>query len=128
MKKVAGTLKLGQAQFRELEAFSKFGSDLDAATQRTIDRGRKNQEILKQAQYSPAPVAQQIAALYASINGYLDKVPVANIKEFERTYIDILESQHGETLNKIAAGNWSDEVTTVLTAEAKSIIQKYHQE
>jgi F-type H+/Na+-transporting ATPase subunit alpha len=128
MKKVAGTLKLDQAQFRELEAFSKFGSDLDAATQRTIDRGRKNQEILKQAQYSPAPVAQQIAALYASINGYLDKVPVANIKEFERTYIEILESQHGEILNKIATGNWSDEVTTVLTAEAKSIMQKYRQE
>jgi F-type H+/Na+-transporting ATPase subunit alpha len=128
MKKVAGTLKLDQAQFRELEAFSKFGSDLDTATQRTIDRGRKNQEILKQAQYSPAPVAQQVAALYASINGYLDKVPVANIKEFERTYAEILESQHGETLNKITAGNWSDDVTTVLTAEAKIIMQKYHQE
>ena len=128
MKKVAGTLKLDQAQFRELEAFSKFGSDLDVATQRTIDRGRKNQEILKQAQYSPTPVANQIAALYASINGYLDKVPAANVKEFEKTYIELLESQHGETLNKITTGNWSDEVTTVLTEEAKMLMQKYHQE
>jgi F-type H+-transporting ATPase subunit alpha len=128
MKKVAGTLKLDQAQFRELEAFSKFGSDLDVATQRTIDRGRKNQEILKQAQYSPTPVANQIAALYASINGYLDKVPAANVKEFEKTYIELLESQHGETLNKITTGNWNDEVTTVLTEEAKMLMQKYHQE
>jgi F-type H+/Na+-transporting ATPase subunit alpha len=128
MKKVAGTLKLGQAQFRELEAFSKFGSDLDAATQRTIDRGRKNQEILKQAQYAPAPVAQQVAALYASVNGYLDKVPVADIKEFERTYIKVLESQYGETLNKIATGHWNDEITAVLAAAAKMVLQKYHQE
>jgi F-type H+-transporting ATPase subunit alpha len=128
MKKVAGTLKLDQAQFRELEAFAKFGSDLDVATQQTIDRGRKNQEMLKQAQYSPAPVAQQVAALYASINGYLDKVPVANVKDFEKTYMEILESQHGETLNKIATGNWNDEVTTVLMAEAKIIMQQYHQE
>jgi F-type H+-transporting ATPase subunit alpha len=128
MKKVAGALKLDQAQFRELEAFSKFGSDLDVTTQRTIDRGRKNQEMLKQAQYSPVPVAQQIAALYASINGYLDKVPAANVKEFEKTYIELLESQHGETLNKITTGHWNDEVTTVLVTEAKMLMQKYHQE
>ncbi|MFM2428612.1 MAG: hypothetical protein RL012_496 [Bacteroidota bacterium] len=128
MKKVAGTLKLDQAQFRELEAFSKFGSDLDVATQRTIDRGRKNQEMLKQSQYSPAPVEQQIAALYASTNGYLDKVSEADVKGFERTYMELLESQHRDTLNKIAAGNWSSEVTTVLAAEAKIIMQKYHQE
>jgi F-type H+-transporting ATPase subunit alpha len=128
MKKVAGTLKLDQAQFRELEAFSKFGSDLDVATQRMIDRGRKNQEMLNQSQYSPAPVEQQIAVLYASINGYLDKVPEARIKDFEKTYMALLESLHGDTLNKIAAGDWSGEVTTVLAAEAKIIMQKYHQE
>ncbi len=128
MKKVAGTLKLDQAQFRELEAFSKFGSDLDVATQRTIDRGRKNQEILKQAQYSPAPVEQQIAALYASINGYLDQVPTTHVKDFERTYTELLESQHGDILNKIAAGNWSGEITAVLAAEAEILIQKYQQE
>jgi F-type H+/Na+-transporting ATPase subunit alpha len=126
MKKVAGTLKLAQAQFRELEAFAKFGSDLDVATQRTIDRGRKNQEILKQIQYAPAPVAQQIAALYASINGYLDKVPIAHIQDFEKTYMELLKSQHGETLDKIAAGNWSDDVTKVLMAEAKVLVKKYY--
>jgi F-type H+/Na+-transporting ATPase subunit alpha len=125
MKKVAGTLKLDQAQFRELEAFAKFGSDLDVATQRTIDRGRKNQEILKQVQYTPAPVAQQVAALYASVNGYLDKVPIAHVQDFERMYMELLESQHEETLNKIAAGNWSDEVATVLMAEAKVLVQRY---
>jgi F-type H+-transporting ATPase subunit alpha len=80
MKKVAGTLKLDQAQFKELEAFAKFGSDLDVATQRTIDRGRKNQEILKQSLYGPVPVAHQIAILYASTNGYLDDIPLNKIK------------------------------------------------
>ncbi len=128
MKKVAGTLKLDQAQFRELEAFSRFGSDLDVATQRTIDRGRKNQEVLKQAQYSPAPVEQQIAALYASTKGYLDKVPDSNVKDFEKTYMELLTAQHEETLGKIATGDWSNEVTSVLTAEAKTLIQQYHQE
>ena len=128
MKKVAGTLKLDQAQFRELEAFAKFGSDLDVATQRTIERGRKNQEILKQAQYSPASVAQQIAALYASINGYLDQVPIGHVKDFERMYTELLESQHGDTLNKIATGHWNDEVSKVLTTEAKILMQQYHQE
>jgi F-type H+-transporting ATPase subunit alpha len=126
MKKVAGTLKLDQAQFRELEAFSKFGSDLDVATQRTIDRGRKNQEILKQAQYAPTPVEQQIAALYASINGYLDQVPATHVKDFEKTYTELLEAQHGDILNEIAAGNWSNEITTVLAAEAAILTQKYH--
>jgi len=121
-------LKLDQAQFHELEAFSKFGSDLDAATQRTIDRGRKNQEMLKQAQYTPAPVEQQIVSLYTSINGYLDKVPVADVKGLAGTYIELLETQHKGTLNKIAAGNWSDEVTTVLAAEAKILMQEYLQD
>ena len=128
MKKVAGTLKLEQAQFRELEAFSKFGSDLDKATQQIIDRGRKNQEILKQAQYAPAPVEQQIAALYASASGYLDKVPVTQIKELEKTYMNLLEYQHKDTLDKIAAGNWSDDLTKILATEAEILTQKYHQE
>ena len=128
MKKVAGTLKLDQAQFHELEAFVKFGSDLDVATQRTIDRGRKNQEMLKQDQYSPTPVAQQIAAIYAANKGYLDKVPTSEVKDFEKTYMELLTSQHGDTLDKITTGNWSDEVTTVLAEEAKTLMPKYHQE
>jgi F-type H+-transporting ATPase subunit alpha len=83
MKKVAGTLKLDQAQFRELEAFAKFGSDLDAATKLTIDRGRRNQEILKQGQFSPVSVGDQVAIIYASINGVLDKVNVAKVKNLK---------------------------------------------
>ncbi|MEM9416951.1 MAG: F0F1 ATP synthase subunit alpha [Bacteroidota bacterium] len=125
MRKVAGTLKLDQAQYRELEAFSKFGSDLDAATQQTIDRGRKNQEILNQGQYDPVPVEQQIAALYASTNGYFDKVPTAHVKDVERSYRDLLASQHKDTLNKIAIGQWDEAVTSVLTEEIKNLVQGY---
>ena len=128
MRKVAATLKLDQAQFRELEAFAKFGSELDAATKQTIDRGRKNQEILKQNQYAPVPVEQQIAALYASTHGYLDKVPAAHVKDLEKTYVDLLSAQHRDILNKIAAGHWSEEVTTVLAAEVGSLVQGYLQE
>ena len=128
MKKVAGTLKLDQAQFRELEAFSKFGSELDKTTKRTIERGRKNQEVLKQAQYTPAPVEQQIAALYASTAGHLDQIPITQIKAFEKTYMDLLEYQYKDTLNKIAGGTWSDEVTKILATEAEILTEKYHQE
>src|SRR5207342_1390170 len=89
MKKVAGTLKLDQAQYRELEAFSKFGSDLDASTKLTIERGRRNTEVLKQAQYAPVPVEEQVAILTASTRGYLDKVPVEKVKNFEKEFIGL---------------------------------------
>lgn len=125
MKKVAGTLKLDQAQFRELEAFSKFGSDLDPVTQRVIDRGRKNQEVLKQGQYAPMAVEKQIAILYISINGYLDRVPIERIKDFETNYLDILAAQHDSTLAQIAAGTWNDEITNVLTTEAERLASTY---
>ncbi|MEM7055539.1 MAG: F0F1 ATP synthase subunit alpha [Bacteroidota bacterium] len=128
MKKVAGTLKLDQAQFHELEAFAKFGSDLDTATQHTIDRGRKNQEVLKQGQYAPVPVAQQIAIIYASTKGYLDKVPLASIKEFEKSYLALLVAQHSATLAKIAAGEWTDAITQVLATEAANLAKKYSPE
>ncbi len=125
MKKVAGTLKLDQAQFRELEAFAKFGSDLDAATQRTIDRGRKNQELLKQGQYCPIPVGKQVATLYASSNGHLDTVDIKDVKAFGATYTNLLQSQYETTINQIAAGEWHDDVTRVLAAEAKILIREY---
>lgn len=108
MKKVAGTLKLDQAQFRELEAFAKFGSDLDAATQRTIDRGRKNQEILKQPQYSPVKVEEQIAIIFASTKGFTDSVKVERIKEFESLYLHELRVQHQEVLTELKKGILSD--------------------
>ncbi len=125
MKKVAGTLKLDQAQFRELEAFSKFGSDLDAATKLTIDRGRRNLEILKQPQYSPVPVEQQVAIIYASTKGLLDKVPVERVKEFETEYLNLLSLQHKETLNALRSGKLDDSITKVLEEAAASLSKKY---
>lgn len=125
MKKVAGTLKLDQAQFRELEAFAKFGSDLDAATKLTIERGRRNLEILKQPQYSPVPVEQQVAIIYLSTTGLIDKVPVARVKEFEKEFIAYLTSSHKDTLNLIKSGKIDDSVTSVLKEAAASLVSKY---
>ena len=108
MKKVAGTLKLDQAQFRELEAFSKFGSDLDASTKLTIDRGRRNTEVLKQPQYAPVPVEEQVAIIAASTRGYLDKVPVNKVKEFEKEFLGLLKAQHNSILDNFRAGKLED--------------------
>ncbi len=125
MKKVAGTLKLDQAQFRELEAFAKFGSDLDAATKLTIDRGRKNQEILKQAQFSPVPVEEQVAIIYASINGCLDNVAESKVKAFEVEFLDLLRAQHGDLLASLKSGKLEESVTSKLKELAKQLAPKY---
>ena len=125
MKKVAGTLKLDQAQFRELEAFAKFGSDLDAATKLTIERGRRNQEVLKQPQYSPVPVEHQIAIIYASINGLMDTVPVDKVREFEKSFLDVLTAQQGEVLASLRSGKFDDSLTDVLKKVAKEVAGKY---
>lgn len=125
MKKVAGTLKLTQAQFRELEAFARFGSDLDPVTQKVIDRGRINQEILKQNQYSPVPVEHQIAIIYASTNGYLDGIPLDKIKDFEKTFLDILETKHQAMLYKIAEGNLDDSITKIIKKEVEQLAITY---
>ncbi len=125
MKKVAGTLKLDQAQFRELEAFAKFGSDLDAATKLTIERGRRNQEILKQAQFSPAPVGEQVAMIYASINGVLDKVPVNRAKEFEVEFLTLLNAQHADVLKSLAAGKLEDSSTDTIKKVGRELAEKY---
>src|SRR5205085_6746148 len=108
MKKVAGTLKLDQAQFRELEAFSKFGSDLDASTKLTIDRGRRNTEVLKQPQYAPVPVEEQVAIIYASTKGYIDRVPVNKVKEFEKEFLGIMKAQYRNVLDNLRAGKLED--------------------
>jgi len=121
MKKVAGTLKLDQAQFRELEAFAKFGSDLDASTKLTIERGRRNQEMLKQAQYSPVPVEQQVAIIYACTTGLVDNVPVNKMKEFEKDYLTTLATGHKETLEGLRKGKLDAEQTDVLKRIAKEI-------
>ncbi len=125
MKKVSGTLKLDQAQFRELEAFSKFGSDLDPATQLTIDRGRRNQEILKQAQFSPSPVGEQVAMIYGSINGIMDKVPVERVKEFESEFITLLNATKPEFIKTLAAGKLEDEITDYIKKAGRELAAKY---
>ena len=125
MKKVAGTLKLDQAQFRELEAFAKFGSDLDASTKRTIDRGRRNQEILKQAQYSPSPVEEQIAIIYASTKGFLDKVPEVKVKAFEKEFLTILNNAHRPVLDALKAGKLEDSSTETIAQVAKDLAARY---
>ncbi|MDA0194764.1 MAG: F0F1 ATP synthase subunit alpha [Bacteroidetes bacterium] len=125
MKKVAGTLKLDQAQFRELEAFAKFGSDLDAATKLTIDRGRRNTEILKQAQYSPMKVQDQVAIIYASTKGFIDKIPLDKVRAFEKEFLEVLNSQHQEVLDQLGAGKLDDAITGVLEDVAKRLASQY---
>ena len=125
MKKIAGTLKLDQAQFRELEAFSKFGSDLDAATMAVLDKGRKNVEILKQDQYAPMPVEKQIAIIYCGTKGLLSGIPVEKVKEFETEFLDYLELKHKDTLAALAQGKSSDEITGILEDVAREIGEKF---
>ncbi len=125
MKKVAGTLKIDQAQYRELEAFSKFGSDLDAATKAVLDKGSKNVEILKQGQYSPVLVEEQIAIIYCGTKGLLKNVPVKKVVEFERDYIEFLRTKHTDTLETLRKGIINDEVTTVLEKVTTEISAKY---
>lgn len=114
MKKVAGTLKIDQAQFRELEAFSKFGSDLDAATQAILDKGRRNVQMLIQPQSSPMKVEEEVAIIYCGVNNLMRNIPIDKISEFEKNYISILNLDHADILTKIKQGQFDDEVTTVL--------------
>jgi F-type H+-transporting ATPase subunit alpha len=125
MKKVAGTLKLDQAQFRELEAFAKFGSDLDASTKLTIERGRRNLEILKQAQFSPVAVEEQVAMIYCATNGLLDDVPVTEVRAFEQDYLRALRAQHRDVLDALRAGKLDDQITGVLKQVARELSEKY---
>jgi len=125
MKKVAGTLKLDQAQFRELEAFAKFGSDLDAATLNVIEKGRRNVEILKQAQNEPFTVEDQVAIIYAGSKNLLKKVPVDQIKAFETAYIEYLNAKHRDVLDQLKAGKLTDEVTDTLAAVCEELSAKY---
>jgi len=126
MKKVAGTLKLDQAEFRSLEAFSKFGSDLDAATQAVLDKGARNVEILKQAQYSPMKVEEQIAIIYCGTKGLLQKVPLDKIKDFEVEYLHFLETNHqNDVLTPLREGKLTDEAIKIMEKTASEISRKY---
>ncbi|WP_210518178.1 F0F1 ATP synthase subunit alpha [Hymenobacter terricola] len=125
MKKVAGTLKLDQAQFRELEAFAKFGSDLDASTKLTIERGRRNLEILKQPQFSPVKVEDQVAIIYASTNGLLDTVPVNRVREFEKEFGQVMNSRYPDVLKALKAGKLEDSATKAIREVAKDVAASY---
>jgi F-type H+-transporting ATPase subunit alpha len=125
MKKVSGTLRLDLAQYRELEAFSKFGSDLDAATQRQLTRGEKLVEVLKQGQYVPKPVEEQVAIIFVAGKGLIDSVPTEKVGAFEEDFISNLRVKHADALASIAAGAMSDEVAATLTAEAKTLVETY---
>jgi len=125
MKKVAGTLKLDQAQYRELEAFSKFGSDLDASTKLVLDKGARNVEILKQGQFSPVSVEKQVAIIYAGVKNLMRNVPVNRVREFELEFTTQLEQRHPEVLSALKAGKFDDSLTSVLETVAKEISDKY---
>ena len=125
MKKIAGTLKVEQAQYRELEAFSKFGSDLDAATLAVLDKGAKNVEILKQGLYAPVPVENQVAIIYCGSMGLLREIPVRKVKAFEADFIEYLNLQHKDTLEEIRKGKIDGSVTKVLEKAAAEIVLRY---
>jgi F-type H+-transporting ATPase subunit alpha len=125
MKKIAGTLKVDQAQYRELEAFSKFGSDLDATTMAILNKGAKNVQILKQGQYAPIPVEKQVAIIYCGTMGLLKDVPVNKVKSFESEYIEFLELKHRNILDNLRDGILNSEVTSVLEKVASELSAKY---
>jgi F-type H+-transporting ATPase subunit alpha len=125
MKKVAGTLKLDQAQFRELEAFAKFGSDLDASTKLTIERGRRNLEMLKQPQFAPQRVEDQVAMIYLSTQGALDKIPVNKVREFEQDFINVMKATEANTLADLAKGKFDDTLTATVKKVGKEVAAKY---
>lgn len=121
MKKVSGTLKLDQAQFRELEAFAKFGSDLDAATKSVLDKGARNVEILKQDQYSPVPVGEQVAIIYLGTNNLLRRVPVEKVQNFEEEFLSQLRSAHPEVIGNLTQGKLLDEDLNVIKKLASEV-------
>ena len=125
MKKISGTLKLDQAQYRELEAFAKFGSDLDAATNAVIEKGKRNVEILKQGQYSPLRVEEQAAIIFCGTNGLLMDIPVNRIKEFEVEYISFLHQKHQNVLDDLASGKLNENITSTLEKVVSELSPKY---
>jgi F-type H+-transporting ATPase subunit alpha len=127
MKKVAGTLKIDQAQFRELESFTKFGGDMDPVTARVIDKGRKNERLLIQPQYQPWDVADQVAVIYCGVHGLLENVPMAQVAEFEKQFLQLLHAKHADdVLAVIASGKLTDDVTAKLTAAAAEVSARFN--
>ena len=125
MKKVAGTLKIDQAQYRELESFSKFSSDMDAVTAMTLDRGRKNNQLLIQPQYSPMPVGEQIAILYCGVHGLMRQVPIDKVRQCQDQFLDKLRSANPEVIETLASGKIDDETTSKIEAVMADIAGTY---
>ena len=125
MKKVAGTLKIDMAQYRELEAFSKFSSDMDPVTAMTIDRGRKNNQLLIQPQYSPMPVGEQIAIIYCGTHGLMHDVPVESVRQCQDSFLDKLRTAHPEVIETLASGKIDDAVTSVIEKTMADIAGQY---
>lgn len=126
MKKIAGTLKIDQAQYRELEAFSQFSSDMDAVTAMTIDRGRKNNQLLIQAQYSPMPVGEQVAILYCGTRGLLKDVPLDKVREFQENFLRVLRANYADSvLGELSSGKLTDEVCKQIESVAADLVQQY---
>ena len=129
MKKIAGTLKIDQAQFRELESFTKFGGDIDPVTARAIDKGRKNERLLIQAQYHPMPVEEQVAVIFCGTKGLLTNVPIEEVADFEQSFVELLRARHKtDVLDVIKGGQLTDDVAEKLTAAAKEVSAKYVQQ
>ena len=125
MKKVSGTLKLDQAQYRELEAFAKFSSDLDAATMAVIGKGVRNVELLKQGVNSPMPVEEQVAVIFAGTNGLLKNVPTDKVKEWQADFIELMRNKYAETLETIRKGKWDDNIIATLKQVVTDTTAKY---
>ncbi|MBD5249895.1 MAG: F0F1 ATP synthase subunit alpha [Bacteroides sp.] len=125
MKKVAGTLKIDQAQFRELESFTKFGGDIDPVTARVIDKGRKNEQLLIQPQYSPMAVEDEVAVIFCGTKGLLENVPSDKVAEFEKLFLQLMHAKHPELMTQIREGKLTDEITDALTAAASEISARY---
>jgi len=125
MKKVAGTLKLDQALYRELEAFSKFGGDLDAATKSVIDKGARNVEILKQGQYQPVSVEKQVAIIYLGTQGFLKEVPVRSVKDFEEQFLMEMEAKHPDILGEFKKGNLPEDGIKKMIELAKNVMAQF---
>lgn len=125
MKKVAGTLKLDHAQYRELEAFSKFGSDLDASTMAVLDKGRKNVELLKQPQYSPVAVEKQVAIIYCGTKGLMKSIPINKVKDFETEFIEMMDLRHKDVLETIKSGKIDENVTKVIEDVAAEVCTRF---
>ena len=125
MKKVAGTLKIDQAQFRELESFTKFGGDIDPVTARVIDKGRKNERLLIQPQYHPMAVEDEVAVIYCGVNGLLENVPLEKVAEFEKQYLQLLHARYTSALDEIRAGRLTDKVTAALNEAAAQVAGQF---